>query len=130
MLSLTGDKRASAHATAIVALERKMAQIQWSKEANRDAVKVYNPMTVKELAAKAPGVDWKAFLDAGEMPVPKIISISQPSYVVGLAKLIDATPLETWKVYLRMRLLDDLGGVLPQPYRDARFAFRGTALQG
>jgi putative endopeptidase len=130
MLSLSGDKRASPHATAIVALERRIADIQWSKEANRDPAKLYNPMTIKELSAKAPGVDWKSFIDAGEMPVPNIISISQPSYVVALAKLINATPMDTWKVYLRMRLLDEFGGVLPQPYRDARFAFRGTALQG
>jgi putative endopeptidase len=130
MLALSGDKQAAKHATAVAALERKIAEIQWAKEANRDPVKTYNPMTLKELAAKAPGVDWKAFIDAGEMPVPKDISISQPTYVASLAKLVNSVPLDTWKPYLRMRLLDEFGTVLPQGYRDARFAFRGTALQG
>src|SRR4030095_15809286 len=34
------------------------------------------------------------------------------------------------KSYLRVRLLDDFATLLPQAYRDARFAFAGVALQG
>jgi putative endopeptidase len=130
LYTLAGDKHAAAHATAVMALEHKIAEIQWAQEQNRDPVKLYNPMTVKELSAKVPGVDWKAFLDAGQMPVPKIISISQPSYVEALAKVINATPIETWKVYMRARVMDSLAGDLPKGFRDARFAFRGTALTG
>ena len=41
-----------------------------------------------ELSAKAPGIDWKAFLAAGELVDPPFVSISQPSYAWALAKLI------------------------------------------
>ena len=130
LLSVDGDKNAARHAAAVVALEKQLAQVQWDNVANRDASKLYNPMTVKQLAAKAPGVDWQAFIAAGQMPVPKMISISQPSYVVAFAKLYGSVPLDTWKTYLRVRVIDAFGTELPAEVRDARFAFRGTALQG
>ncbi len=130
LLAADGDKAAAKHAAAVVALEKQIAQIQWDKVANRDPVKLYNPMTVKQLAAKAPGVDWQGFIDAGQMPVPKAISISQPSFVVAFAKLYNSVPLDTWKTYLRVRVIDAFGTELPAEVRDARFAFRGTALNG
>jgi putative endopeptidase len=130
LLAIDGDKNAARDAAAVVALETKIAQIQWDKVENRDPVKLYNPMTVQQLAAKAPGADWKAFIDAGQMPVPKMISISQPSYVVAFGKLYASVPLETWKSYLRVHLLDSFGTELPAAVRDARFEFRGTALNG
>ena len=66
-----------------MALEMKIAKVQWSQEANRDPVKTYNPMTLKELSAKAPGIDWKAYLEAGDLPGPAFVSISQPELHLG-----------------------------------------------
>ena len=130
LLTLDGDKGAAKDTAAVIELEKKIALVQWSKEQNREAEKLYNPMTLKQLAAKAPGLDWHAFVDAGRMPVPDFISISQPSYTVALAKLIQAEPLATWKAYMRVRLLDATATELPADFRAAQFAFKGTALQG
>jgi putative endopeptidase len=130
LLELDGDPDAAKHAAAVVALEKKIAQIQWTNVENRDPVKTYNPMTLEQLAARAPAIEWKAFLDAGDLPAPPFVSIAQPSYAVALAKLFPSESLDTWKTYLRVRLLDDVSSELPAGFRDARFAFRGEALQG
>ncbi len=130
LLTLDGDKDAAAHAAAVMALETRIAQIQWSQEANRDPVANYNPMTVKAIAAKAPNVDWKAFFAAAGLPDPAFVSIGQPSYAWALAKLIQSEPLALWKTYLRVRLLDGEASVLPAAFREARFQFRLVALQG
>ena len=130
MFTIQGDKDAAKHASAVIALEKQIAQAQWSQVENRDPVKLYNPMSVKQLAAKAPGVDWAGYVAAAEMPVPKFISISQPSYVAAAARLINTVPLATWKLYMRARVMDAFSTELPADVRDARFAFRGTALQG
>jgi putative endopeptidase len=130
LLTLDGDKDAAAHAAAVMALETRIAQIQWSQEATRDPVAGYNPMTVKTIAAKAPGVDWKAFFAAADLPDPAFVSIGQPSYTWALAKLIKSEPLQLWKTYLRVRLLDGEAPVLPAAFRDALFQFKLVALQG
>jgi putative endopeptidase len=130
LLTLDGDKDAAAHAAAVMALETRIAKIQWSQEANRDPVATYNPMTLKALSAKAPNIDWKAFFAAADVPAPAFVSIAQPSYTWALAKLVKSEPLDLWKTYLRVRLLDGQASVLPAAFRDARFQFKGVALQG
>ncbi len=130
LLTLDGDKNAVMDARAVMALEMKLAKVQWSQEENRDPVKTYNPMTLKALSAKAPELDWKAFLEAGDLPDPAFVSITQPSYTWALAKLIKAEPLDVWKAYMRVRLLDATAQELPAGFRDANYQFRGVALQG
>jgi len=130
LLAAQGSKNAKVEAAAIMQLETKLAKAQWAPELNRDPVKTYNPMTVKEIAAKAPGIDWQAFLAAGELVDPPFVSISQPSYAWAAAKLIQSEPLDVWKAYLRVHLMDALALELPADVRAARFQFRGVALQG
>ncbi len=130
ILALDGDRNAVMDARSVMALETKIATAQWSKEANRDPVKTYNPMTPAELAAHAPSVDWKAWLAAGELPDAPFVSISQPSYAWALAKLVKDEPLDVWKAYLRVRLLDANARILPAAFRDASYQFHDVAITG
>ncbi len=130
LLTLDGDKNAVMDAKAVMALEMKLAKVQWSQEANRDPVKTYNPLTIKELDAKAPGIDWKGFLEAADLPHPAFVSIAQPDYTWALAKLIKAEPLDVWKAYMRVRLLDALARELPAGFRDAAYQFHDVAITG
>jgi putative endopeptidase len=130
LLAIEGDKNAKMESSAVMALEKRIAQVQWTHEANRDPVKTYNPMTLKQLSAKAPNIDWPAYLAAADLPDPTFVSIAQPSYAWALAKLIKSEPLDVWKAYLRVRLLDSLALELPAAVRDARFQFNGVALHG
>jgi putative endopeptidase len=130
LLALDGDPQAAAHAAAVIALEHKLAAAQWSQEALRDPVKACNPMTLAQLSARAPGVDWRAFVDAGETPVPSTLVVLQPTYAAAFARLVAHEPLDTWKRYLRVRLLDARAHVLPAGFREASFAFHGAAIQG
>jgi len=130
LLRTSGAPKPVQGAAAVFALEKRLAQVQWARVDNRDPVKTYNPMTVPQLAQAAPGLDWRGFFEAAAMPDIDRLSVSQPSYAKALAKTVAATPLETWKLYLRVRLLDSSAKLLPQPLRDAHFAFHGKALQG
>ena len=130
ILALDGDKNAVMHASAVMALEMKMAKVQWSQEANRDPVKTYNPMTLEQLSAKAPSLDWKAYLEAGDLPNPAFVSISQPDYTWALAKLIKDEPLDVWKAYMRVRLIDATAHSLPAGFRDATYQFHDVAITG
>jgi putative endopeptidase len=130
LLAIEGSKNVRVQASAIMNLETRLAKVQWTQEQNRDPVKTYNPMTIKEIGAKAPNIDWKAFFAAGELVDPPFVSISQPSYTWAMAKLIQSEPLDVWKAYLRVRLVDALALELPADVRDARFQFKGVALTG
>jgi len=130
LATLSGDKDAAATAKTVLSLERSIAEAHWSKVDLRNPVKIYNPMTPAELAKLAPGIDWAAFLAAGQLGGVERLSVSQPSTATAVAKLVAEVPLAQWKAYLRLRVLDESADVLPQAFRDAGFAFKGTALTG
>ena len=54
MLTLAGWKDAEREAAAVVRLESKMAEAQWTRAEGRDAEKTYNPMSFDELTKYAP----------------------------------------------------------------------------
>jgi putative endopeptidase len=130
LLAAQGSKNAKVQASAVMNLETKLAKVQWTQEANRDPVKTYNPMTLKELSTRFPSVDWKAYLDAGQLADPPFVSIAQPSYFAALAKLVKSEPLDVWKAYLRVHLMDAVSLELPADVREARFQFHGVAMNG
>jgi putative endopeptidase len=130
LATLAGMKEPAAIAKKVMAIEERIAEAHWDKVENRNPVKIYNPMTVAELQKAAPGLDWKTFLQAASLGQVERLSISQPSEVTAVAKMYAEVPLEDWKLYFKLHALDDAAPVLPKAFRDARFAFRGTALTG
>jgi putative endopeptidase len=130
VLRLGGDTEATAHAQAVFALETQLAKAHWPKVDSQDALKTYNPMTVPVLAKRAPGLDWAVYFKAAAMPRIDRLSMHEPSYAKALGKLVRSTPITTWRLYQRVRLVDAMAGVLPQAWRDAEFALRGKALRG
>jgi predicted metalloendopeptidase len=131
MLELSGDATAARDAKDIIALETALAKIQWTKVENRDPVKTYNKVPYDQLPALAPGYGWKSYLTAaGVTTRTDYLIVSQPSYLTGLEKLIESTPLPVWKAYFRWRVISDFAPYLGKAYVDESFAFHGTTLRG
>ncbi|MGZ5846426.1 MAG: M13 family metallopeptidase [Ramlibacter sp.] len=131
MLSLAGEQNAAQSARDILALETALARAQWTKVENRDPVKTYNRATPAELAKAAPGFDWAAWMAASGIDGKvDYLVVSQPSYLAGFARLLQDTPLETWKTYFRWHLLSTYSPFLSKPFATEHFAFYGTALRG
>ncbi|HZT55288.1 MAG TPA: M13-type metalloendopeptidase, partial [Burkholderiaceae bacterium] len=132
LLTLAGDKvGAGTAARAVLALETELARVQWSAVENRDPIKAYNRIELAALPALAPGLDWPAYLDSARLvgKTPDVL-VRQPSYLTGMAALLDATPLATWKAYARVRLVGAYAPFLSKAFVDTRFAFAGTVLSG
>ena len=131
MLSMAGDKTAKKNAASIVALETKLAQIQWTKVENRDPVKTYNKVLLKQLPVLAPHIEWDNYLtSAGLKDNISYLIITQPSYIQGLDKILSNTPLPVWKAYFKWHVLNSYASKLSAAYADAHFAFYGTVLRG
>jgi putative endopeptidase len=128
--TLSGDAHAAATARQVMALERRIAELHWPRQDLRDRIKSYNPMPVADLPTSAPGLDWPRFLAGAQLLAIERVSVSQPSAVKGIARLLTDVPVPQWRAYLRLHALDSFASVLPQAVREARFAFRGKALSG
>ena len=127
---LCGIDDAPSAAQRVLDLEQQIAALHWEQVDNRDPLKLYNPMTPEQLSASAPGLDWTAFLEAAGLGHIDRLSVSQPSAVTGIARLFAEIPIADWQLYARLHVVDQACSVLPRPYREAQFAFRGTALSG
>ena len=131
LLALAGEHDAETAAVAILALETALAEAQWSRVENRDAVKLYNRVEVGALTALAPQLDWGAFLDAAGLAggTPDVI-VAQPSFVAACARLLASAPLADWRRYAKAQLLAAYSPYLSRSFVDERFAFAGTVLRG
>jgi putative endopeptidase len=130
LATLAGLKDPAKAAADTIRLERQLAATHWDKVENRNPVKLYNPRSKAELAKTAPGLDWAGFVQAAGLGSVQKFSISQPSATAGAAKLLAEAPMEQWRHYFLLRQLDTAADTLPKAFRDAKFAFQGTALSG
>jgi len=135
MLTLAGDKDAQKRADAVFALETAMAKAHWAAAERRDADKTYNPMTIAQLDAFAPGFDWDAFFGAEGLAanVPKgarVIIVRENTAFPPLAKLFADTPVAVWRDYLTAHYLHNMAAYLPKAFDDTDFDFYGKTLGG
>jgi putative endopeptidase len=131
MLGLAGDKNAAAEAASILALETKLAKIQWTRVETRDPIKAYNKVEFAKLSTLAPGHDWQKYLAAaGVTGKTDYVIVGQPTYLAAFTKVAQATPLPAWKAYFRWQVLSNFAPFLNKAFVDENFAFSGTVLQG
>ena len=131
LLLLADERDIEVNARAVLMLEAELAKVQSSEVENRDPVRVYNRVESGRLPELAPALDWPAFFAATGVAgkTPDLI-VGQPAYLRGLSSLLQAAPLEAWKAYATVRLLDEYAPYLGLDFSSARFVFRGMALQG
>ena len=131
MLHLLGDAAPGKEADKVIALETALAKLQWTRVANRDAQKTYNPKTLAQLAKEAPAIDWNGyFTEAGLTSALPTLVVRQPDYLQGLSSLIESTPMATWTSYFRYRVLSSRAPFLPRAFVEEDFAFNQGVLQG
>jgi predicted metalloendopeptidase len=131
MLAMAGDANAAQGAAGILKLETEMAALQWTRVANRDPVKTYNKFLLGELDGLMPNFDWRSYLQAsGTLGKTDYAIVRQPSYFIGLDRLLADTPLALWKTYFKWHALASAAPYLSAAFVTERFNFTGTVLRG
>ena len=130
MLGLAGVPDTAAKATAIAALETRIAKAHWSREASGDVEKGNNHWARADFAAKAPGLDWDRYFAAAGLDQSPRFVVWQPGAITGIAALTASEPLDTWKAYLTFHAIQSRAAVLPGPFDRESFAFYGPVLTG
>jgi endothelin-converting enzyme/putative endopeptidase len=130
MLKLAGFTEPEARAARIFALEKRIAQAHGSREDSADIQKANNQWMAKDFASKAPGMDWKVFLQSAGMGKQQKFIVYHPGAVKGVAALVNEVPLQDWKDYMAFHTVNHFGPVLPKAFVDQRFDFYGKTLSG
>lgn len=126
---LAGFQGAAARAARVFALETKMAAAHATRVESQE-VHGAAAWTRDELAAKAPGLDWPALLDAAGLKDAPVFILWHPKAIPGLAALAAREPLDAWKDWLAFHAVDRAATLLPKRFVDESFNFYGKALSG
>ena len=132
MLQFLGisEKEALAQAQKVVALETKMAEPRFDRVERRDRRKTYNPMSLADLQKLTPAVNWKAYFQkAGLQNVDQVV-VSMPKYMSALNDLLEKTPIEDLKAYMRWTLINKNADVLTTEIDNANWDFYSKTLTG
>jgi predicted metalloendopeptidase len=130
MLNLAKIADAEKKAARILDLETKIAQAHANREETEDVSKGNNHWPKAELAKKAPGLDWDAFLAAAQLDKQTTFVAWQPHAITGISALVKSQPLEAWKDFLTFHALEHHAAFMPKAFADEAFAFYGKTLSG
>ncbi len=129
-LELAGWPNHEQAAADIVAFETRIAEQHWTQVQNRQIDKIYNPATLAELAAAAPGFDWAAWAEgAGVASVPVLIAANNTAFP-GMARVFAETPVETLQSWQAFHVIDQASPYLSSAFVDNNFNFYGRVLGG
>jgi putative endopeptidase len=130
VLALAGIDAAPARAAKIFELERRMAEVHWTREASEQISAGNNHWTRAQFDAQAPDLDWRTFFAAAGLSGQKDFVVWQPSALIGLAKLTATEALDTWKDWLKFHAIEDASPYLSKNFVDESFAFYSHVLFG
>ncbi|MEE4246742.1 MAG: M13 family metallopeptidase [Kangiellaceae bacterium] len=129
MLAFTGIENAEEKAKTILALETKIAEIQWPREKRRNRDLSLNQFTRDEFAKEFTGFNWDAYFAETGYKIPHI-NVSQPEPIKNIIKLINDESLAVWKDYLAYHTVSNNSGLLSEDIYLANFNFYGKTLRG
>lgn len=130
LLGMAGWPDAAAAADKVVAMETRIAEAHWTRAQSRNRDRTYNPVTLAELKAQAPGFAWDAFWQAAGLSRADRVIVAQNSAVPKIAQVFADSDLDTLKAWQAFRIADDMAPLLSKRFADAQFDFRQRFLNG
>ncbi|OQY93669.1 MAG: metalloendopeptidase [Sphingobacteriales bacterium UTBCD1] len=125
ILTMSGEdsKNAASDAGEIMSMETKLAKASRTLNELRDDYRNYNKMAITDLPKLSPSVDWSSYLETiGVKSIDSII-VGQPEFFKALNNVLKTTPLNVWKSYLKVNLINNFSNELPDAYIQAAFDF-------
>ena len=114
---------------AVYELERQLAKSHKRNVELLDPKTNYHKKAVSTLDKEMPAINWIQFFNTLGIRVDSV-NVRQPGYYLKLNELLNATPVDTWKAYLKFHVMDDASPMLSADFVNARFDYAGRALEG
>jgi len=130
MLGMVQWPDAESAAKELVALETRIAEISWTRAEQRNRDKTYNPMSLTELQAYAPGFQWSEFLAEAGLAKPERLILTTNTAFPKLAAIYQDVPLKTLQAWEAFHTVDSAAPMLSKRFAQANFAFRSATLAG
>jgi putative endopeptidase len=132
LLTMSGEPAAQAKtdADSVLQLETELAKASLSRVDQRDPYKVFHRLTLTDLQAQVPAVQWAAFYQRSGAPAFTTVNISQPEFNKALQAQLTTAPLATLQAYERFHALTQVAPALSMPWQQAQFGFYSHYLRG
>ncbi|MBK8542559.1 MAG: M13 family metallopeptidase [Caulobacteraceae bacterium] len=130
LLTLAGVSDARARAQRIFDLEVQIARAHVTREQSEDIPSSASVWSRAELAQRAPGIDWNAFLTAAQLGNQQRFAAYHAPAITRLSALVASAPIQSWKDWLAFHQINAHADALPSTIDQAHFAFYGTTLAG
>lgn len=128
MIGVTTEEAAN-NAKLVMNIESRIANSHFSQVELRDPEGNYNKYSYDDLLKEYPDFDWKALFDAMNIKV-KEISISQPSAVKEAIAILNDTPIDQIKTYIKWQLINSASSYLSDDFSKENFEFYGKIMSG
>ena len=129
MFGLFGYDQAAERAATVLRMETRMAKAAYSNVELRDPQRNYNKISIDELQALVPQVDWKVYFQ-GLNIAPDSLSVGQIPHLQEVGRMLEDEPLEDLKTLFTWQVIDGAAAYLTTEIFMANFDFYGKVLSG
>ncbi len=129
MFSLFGFDQAAARAQTVLRMETRLAKAAYSNVELRDPQRNYNKMSIDELQALVPQVDWKTYFAALGVELDSL-SVGQIPHLQEAGKMLADEPLEDLKTLFAWQTIEGAASYLTTEIYMTSFDFYGRVLSG
>jgi putative endopeptidase len=132
MFALIGESSpdSKTDADAILTIETELAKASMDRTARRDPKNLDHKMALAEFNHLAPNLYFSDYLQAAKSPKFDSLNVTTPEFFTQVSAIVDRTPLDQWKTYLRWKVVRSLAPMLSSDLVEEYYSFNSKYLRG
>ncbi|MBR5725834.1 MAG: M13 family metallopeptidase [Muribaculaceae bacterium] len=132
LFQLIGYKKGNAKKAAqhVMAIETALAKVAMTREETRDYSKLYNVMSIDQLKADYPNINWGLYFAALDVNNLDKVCVFQPKSMAKVNEMMKTLKDEDVREYLIFKYVDAASPYLSDAFADANFDMYSRAMSG
>jgi len=132
LFQLIGYKKANAKKAAqhVMAIETELAKVAMTREETRDYSKLYNVVSMDQLKADYPNINWAQYFAAFNINNLDKVCVFQPKSLAKVNEMMKTLKEEDVREYLIFKYVDAASPYLSDAFADANFDMYSRAMSG
>ncbi len=132
LFQLIGYKKAAAMKASqhVMSIETALARVAMTREETRDYSKLYNVVTLNQLRADYPNINWSQYFAGLDISELDKVCVFQPKSLAKVNEMVKTLKDESLKEYLIFKYIDAASPYLSDAFADANFGMYSRAMSG